>query len=451
MKVVVVGAGKVGETICQELYENTDIVLIDTNPRVIDNIFSMYDIQAVVGNGANVNVQNEAMVGESDIFLAVTNSDELNIVSCIIAKKLGAKYTIARVRNPEYHESVDFIMSSLGITGLINPEEESAAVLSEILKYPNSLSIESFANGKVNMVEVAIDEDNYLVDMTLKDFSSSFDGKLLVCIIERHDEVIIPTGNTVINSGDNIHVTGSMEDLHKFYNSLGKIDSQIKSTMIIGGGKLTYYLITKLLKRGMDIKLIEVNMERALEFANDFPEIIVINADGTDQEVLEEEGISEYDSCIALTGIDEENIMISLFAKYMNVKKCVAKVNRTSILKLLPQVGLDTIITPKRIIADKIVRFARSRLAAGESEMERLYKLADRKVEAMEFTAKENSEVIGIPLMDLNIKENTLVTIIHRNGDLIFPGGRDSVNVGDRVAIVTTQENIVTLDDIIKK
>lgn len=451
MNIVIVGGGKVGEIICQELYESTNIVLIDTDPRVIEDIFSQYDIQAVVGNGANVNVQNEAMVGESDIFLAVTNSDELNIIACIIAKKLGAKYTIARVRSPEYHDSVDFIKSSLEITGLINPEEESAKVISEILKYPTAISIETFANGMVKMVEVPIEENTYLDGIILKDFSASFDGKLLVCIVERGEEVIIPYGETQLEAGDSIHVTGSMEDLVKFYNSLGEDDSSINSALIVGAGRLSFYLTQRLLNRGLDVKVIEHDTDRAMKFANAFPGVIVINADGTDQDVLEEEGIAEYDSCIGLTGIDEENLMISVFAKHMKVKKSVAKVNRTSILKLLTEIGLDTIITPKRIIADKIIRFVKSSLATGNSGVERLYKLADRKVEAMEFSVSSESRIIGIPLMELDILENTLVTFIHRSGHLIFPSGNDVILVGDKVGIVTTHSGLVDLDDIIKK
>ncbi|MDO5718279.1 MAG: Trk system potassium transporter TrkA [Tissierellia bacterium] len=451
MKIVIVGGGKVGEAICQELSDTNDIILIDNDPEVIDSIFSQYDIQAVVGNGANVNVQTEATVEDAEVFLAVTNSDELNIISSIIARKLGAKYTIARVRNPEYHERVDFIKSSLGITSMINPEEESAAVISEILKYPTAQSIESFASGKVNMVQILIDEDAFLKDMTLRDFRESFDGRLLVCIVERGLDVFIPSGDTKLLEGDKIYVTGSMNDLDKFYRNFKEYNAPIESALIIGGGRISYYLIKKLIKRGISVKLIEVDREIATQMSNDFSDVIVINADGTDQEILEEEGISEFDACIALTGIDEENIINSVFAKHKNVKKCIAKVNRTGMLKILGEIGLDTIITPKRIIADKIVRFVRSLGATGDSAIEKLYKLADRRVEAMEFIASENSKTIGIKLVDLDLLDNTLVSFIMRNGDMIFPSGNDCIMPEDRVVIVTTHENIVELDDIMNK
>lgn len=451
MNIVIVGGGKVGETICQELSDIADIVLIDNNPKVIESIFSQYDIQAVVGNGANVNVQREAMVENADIFISVTNSDELNIIACIIAKKLGAKYTISRVRSPEYHDSVDFIKTSLGISGMINPEFESARIIDEILKYPTAQGIESFAGGKVNLVQISLEEGSFIENLTLKEFRESFNGKLLVAIVVRGNEVFIPTGNTKLLSGDTIHVTGSTKDLDKFYRSIRKYSSPVESALIIGAGRLSYYLVKKLVSEGVQVKLIEVNKDIATKFSQQFPEIAVINADGTDQDILEEEGISEYDACIALTGIDEENIMISLFAKHKNVKKCIAKVNRTSMLKLLNQVGLDTIITPKRIIADKIVRFVRSISATGESCVEKLYKVADRRAEVLEFIAAEPSKVIGVPLWELNTLENTLVVFIMRNGELIFPTGEDSILANDRVVVVTTQENITDLDDILIK
>ncbi|MDO5726150.1 MAG: Trk system potassium transporter TrkA [Tissierellia bacterium] len=449
MKIVIVGGGKVGETICGELSDSQDIVLIDNDPQVIENIFSQYDIQAVVGNGANVNVQMEATVADSDIFLAVTNSDELNIVSSIIAKKLGAKYTIARVRNPEYHMSVDFIKTSLGITSMINPEEESAEVISEILKFPTAQGIESFAGGEVNIVEITVEADSFIKDMTLRDFGESFQGRLLVCIVERGDDVFIPKGDTRIKENDKIYVTGNYEDLDRFYTSLRKYNEPVKSVLIVGGGRLAYYLTKKLLKRKVDVKIIEIDRQSAEELSREFPEIIVVSADGTDQDILEDEGISEYDACIALTGIDEENIIISIYAKHMNVKKAIAKVNRTSMLKILDHVGLDTIITPKGIIADKIIRFVRSISSTSDSAVQKLYKLADRRVEAMEFEAGKTFKGQNIRLAELNILDNTIIAIIFRDGELIFPGGNDKIMPKDRVVLVTTHKNIIDLDDIV--
>ncbi len=450
LKIVIIGGGKVGEAICRELGDSCDIVLVDTDPDVIEDIFNHYDIQAVVGNGGNVDILKEAGVEDSDVFLAVTSSDELNIISCIIAQKLGSKHTIARVRNPEYNMSVDFIKSSLGIDHMINPEEESADIISEILKFPTAQSIEVFANGKVNMVEVLVRKGAYLEGMNLIEFDKASHGKLIVCILERDNDVMIPSGDTVLMEGDIIHVTGSPEDLDKFYCKIRKFKSPIKSIMIVGGGRICHYLLRKLADRNMDIKVIEMDKEIAIEMSKDFPEAMIINADGTDQEILESEGISEYDCCIAMTGIDEENIIISLYAKYRNVKKCIAKVSRTSMLQALDQAGLDTIITPKRIIADKIVRFVRSIGASRKSEVEELYTLAQDRVEALQFKVSKSSELVGKPLQEIKIKKGTLVAFILRGDELIFPGGDDIILPDDRVAIVTTQENIGDLDDILE-
>ncbi len=451
MKIVIVGGGKVGNAICKELEEHCDIILIDNDPDVVEMLFSQYDIQAVVGNGSDVNIQKEATVEDADIFLAVTTSDELNMVSCIVAKELGVKHIIARVRNPEYRNSVDFIRDRLGITAMINPEEEAAKKIAQILQYPTAVSVETFAEEQVHMVSVLIEEDTFLKDITLKEFDDSFDGKLLICIVERDGEAFIPNGSTKILEDDIVHLTGSHEDLNKFYRNFREFNSPIDSALIIGGGKMGYYLLRELTNKKMEIKLIEVKAEITEFLSETFPEISVIHADGTDQDILDSEGISAYDSCIALTGIDEENIIISIFSKYRNVRKSIAKVNRTSMLKLIGHTELDTIITPQRIIADKIVRFVRSLNASGDTAVENLHTLADHKVEALEFIANENSKGIDIPLMELEIVDNTLVAFIFRNGELLFPSGKDAIHAGDRVVVVTTQKNVDELDDLLAK
>ncbi|MDO5689558.1 MAG: Trk system potassium transporter TrkA [Tissierellia bacterium] len=448
MRIVLVGGGKVGELLCHELAESCEVVLIDTNPKIVEHLFSQYDIQAIVGNGADVKVQEEANVSEADMFLAMTGSDELNIIASIIAKRIGAKYTIARVRAPEYHASIDFIRSSLGITAMLNPDEESAAEINELLSFPTAKSIETFVDGKVRIVETTIEDGTLLHGMTLREFRESFDGRLLVCIIERNGEVIVPTGNSVLYEGDRVHVTGSGQDLRRFYRTIKKDHAPIKSTIIIGGGRIAYYLLQKLTKRRMDIKLIEVNEAKAMEMSQQFSNIVVINSDGTSQDVLDGEGLSSYDSCIALTGIDEENVIISIYAKSQNVHKCISKVSRTSILRVLSQIGMDTIITPKRIITDKILRMVRSIGNSGGSGVERLYTLADDTVEAIEFLASEHSKILGISLTDLELHEGTLIAFIYRSGQSIFPSGRDSIQAGDRVIVVTTRPNVHDLDDI---
>lgn len=451
MKIVVIGGGKVGETICKELADSCDIIVIDNRPEVIENIHSQYDVQAIVGNGASVEVQQEASMSEADLALAVTNLDELNIMACIIAGRMGAKHTIARVRNPEYHKNVDFIKSSLGISAMINPEEESAKTISRILSLPLAHKIESFADNKVNMVELEIKENSILNNMTLKTFRESFTGNILICVVERGQDVFIPYGDTVLQKEDRIYVTGSLSDLEKLYGVINEFKAPIRSVLIIGGGRIGYYLIDKLLKKGFNIKVIENNRKMAEDLSLKFPQVVVINADGSDQGVLEEEGIAGFDSCVALTGIDEENIFISLFAKHKNVRKCITKVNRTAMLKILDHVDLDSVITPGSIIADDIVRYARSLSNGGKSPIEHLYKLADRSVEALEFKAPADAKVLGISLSELSTRDNTLVGLIVRDGEPILPSGDDAILADDTVVIVTTHQNISHLDDILVK
>lgn len=449
MKVVIVGGGKVGNAIIKELEELCDIILIDNDPEVIDMAFSQYDIQAVVGNGADVMIQREATVEDADVFIATTTFDELNMVSCIIAKQLGVKHTICRVRNPEYRQSVKFIQHQLGITAMLNPEEESAKAISQMLQYPTALSIDPFAGGKVHIVAVLVKESSFLVGMSLREFAESFEGKLLVCIIERGDSAFIPKGDTIIYENDIIHLTGSNEDLNLFYRKFKKGKNHIDSALIVGGGKMGFYLLYELSKLKMDIKVIEIDTKKANHLSEMFPDVSVIHADGTDQDILETEGIAAYDSCIAITGVDEENIIISIFASHMKVKKSIAKVNRTSMLKLLTHTGLDTVITPQRIVADQILRFVRSLSATGNNAVENLHILADHKVEALEFHMKGHCKAIGIPLQHLKLLDNTLIAFIFRDDHLIFPSGNDIIQKGDRIVLVTTHQNYDEFDDFV--
>ncbi|KXO16014.1 Trk system potassium transporter TrkA [Peptoniphilus sp. GNH] len=449
MKVVIVGGGKVGEALCIDLANSCDVVLIDKNQAVVENIFDQCDIQAVLGNGTDVNVQTEAGVKDADIFLAVSESDELNLVACIIAKKLGARHTMARVRNPQYSESVDFIKRSLEITTILNPEEEAAKTISRNLKFPTALNVESFAGGKLNIVELELEKESVINGLSLTEVGKNLGSPLLVCIIEREGKVFIPSGSCCLMAGDKIHVLGDNEALAKFYSMLGKSKKPISSAIMIGGGRVAYYLIKRLLQRKVDIKIIETDLERAKFLASSFPEITVINADGTDQDVLEEEGIGNYEACIALTGIDEENVILSVFAKHRGVNKSIAKVSRTSMLKILGHFGIDSIITPKSIVSDQIIRFVRSIIAADNSPVEKLYRLAGRRVEAMQFLAGDDLKILDTKLKDLKTKENTLIASIQRGRDLILPNGESKILPKDHVIVVTTQENIISLDDIL--
>lgn len=451
MKIVIVGAGKIGEILCRDLStEGNDITLIEQDAKILDRVLSVSDIMGIVGNGANREVLADAGVHSADIFIAVTTNDEINLISSVMAKKMGAKYTIARVRNPEYSEQMQFMKESLGIDIMLNPEAEAADFIRKNLEYPNALNVDSFAKNKVNLVEILVEENSYLDGLKLVDFKRNHFRNLLVCIVQRGPEVYVPTGNFVLKADDRIYVTGAHADLGEFYKSLGHSGERIKSVFIVGGGRITHYLADILLKKKMKLKIVELKEERAKELSETFENAEIINGNGIDLDLLEEENFSSYDACVSLTGIDEENIIISMFADKIGIKKTITKINSTSLLNVLDFVGLQSILTPKKIIADYIVKIVRSFAGAqGENNIQNLYRLADNRVEAIEFSVGEYSRVAGIPLKDLHIKENVLIPYIIREGKLIMPGGLDVIKPCDTVIIITTQQYLDDIDQII--
>lgn len=450
MNIVIAGGGKVGEALCSELSsEGNDIILIEKNSKRMDALINKYDITGIVGNGANYDLQMEASVPNCDIFIGVTPQDEINIMSAVIAKKLGAKHTIARVRNPEYTKHLGFVKDSLGITMMINPELESAKDIMKVIKYPTALSVESFAGNRVNLVELKIKQNSPLVDISLKDFKTRY-GNILVAIIQRGDEIIIPSGENYLREGDRIYVVSSLKEVNKFYKLMGDNRARMKSALIIGGGRITYYLINMLKDYKMDIKVIENNAKRAEELSEAFPGIMVVHGDGTDQEFLEEERIEGYDVFISLTGVDEENIITSLYASQQGVRKSITKVNRTLLLKIFGTMGLQTVITPKRVIANTILQFVRSLTNQSVSNVEALFRLADNQVEALQFKVKASSRVVNVPLESLPIKSRLLIAYIIRGKKLIVPGGQDIIKTDDHVIVITTEKNYDDIDDILK-
>ena len=451
MKIVIVGAGKIGEILCRDLStEGNDITLIEQDAKILDRVLSVSDIMGIVGNGANREVLADAGVHSADIFIAVTTNDEINLISSVMAKKMGAKYTIARVRNPEYSEQMQFMKESLGIDIMLNPEAEAADFIRKNLEYPNALNVDSFAKNKVNLVEILVEENSYLDGLKLVDFKRNHFRNLLVCIVQRGPEVYVPTGNFVLKADDRIYVTGAHADLGEFYKSLGHSGERIKSVFIVGGGRITHYLADILLKKKMKLKIVELKEERAKELSETFENAEIINGNGIDLDLLEEENFSSYDACVSLTGIDEENIIISMFADKIGIKKTITKINSTSLLNVLDFVGLQSILTPKKIIADYIVKIVRSFAGAqGENNIQNLYRLADNRVEAIEFSVGEYTRVAGIPLKDLHIKENVLIPYIIREGKLIMPGGLDVIKPCDTVIIITTQQYLDDIDQII--
>lgn len=451
MEIVIAGGGKVGSVLCAELSsEGNNVILIEKDARKLEALISKNDISGIVGNGAGYDIQMEAGVDDCDIFIAVTPQDEVNIMAAILAKKLGARYTIARVRNPEYSKHIDFVRESLGISLMINPEFEAARSMARIIKFPTVLSLQSFANNRVNLVELEIGRTSPLVDLSLNDFRTTY-GNILVCIVERGEETIIPSGDTTIKQGDHIYIIGTKKDVGRFYKKVGSEKKKIHSVLIIGGGRITYYLIRLLKDFKMNIKVIERNLEVAQNLSETFSEIEVINGDGTDQEFLEDQGIDDYDAFISLTGVDEENIITSLFASQKDISKIITKVNRTLLLKIFGTLGMESIITPKRVIANNIIQFVRSLINTSVSSVEALYRLADNEVEAIQFKVKAGSKVLNIPLETMQTKPNLLIGYIIRGPHLILPAGNDSIKVDDQVIVITKGKKMEDIDDILMK
>lgn len=450
MKIVIAGGGKVGSVLCTELSSETnDIILIEKNPKKLDDLISKNDISGIVGNGASYDIQLEAGVKTCDIFIAVTPQDEVNIMAAILAKKLGAKYTIARVRNPEYSYHLDFVRESLGINLMINPELEAAKNMVSIIKFPTILSLQSFARNKVDLIEVEVAANSILENQSLSNFRNVY-GDVLVCAIKRGEDTIIPSGIHTLQKGDHVYVIGNKRIVRKFYKIVSPDKSVIQSVMIIGGGRITYYLIDLLKGHKMDIKVIERRLDVAENLSDAFPDIEVILGDGTDQEVLENEGIENYQAFLSLTGVDEENIITSMFASQKKVKKVITKVNRELLLKIFNTLGVESIITPKRVIANIILRFVRSLSTSSVSDVEALYRIADNQAEAIQFKIKKNSKATNIPLIKLQTKSNLLIAYIVRDQKLIFPGGQDVVKENDRVIVITKDKTISNIDDILK-
>ena len=456
MKVVIVGGGKVGELLCAD-FSNIfkEVTIIDTNELRVEKLVETYDINGILGNGANYEVLTRADSAEADMFISVTASDEINMICCIAAKQMGAKYTIARIRNPEYSKTKEFLRESLGIDLMVNPEYEAAKQISHMLKYPTAIKVESFFGGKFNILEVIINSNSILNGVSLIDSKKIIDFPSLVCLVERQGEVFVPRGNYVFNVGDKVHITAANKNLKKFYKLLGNQDNmekKITSSLVIGGGKIAHYLVEFLQIANFYVKVIEIDKNKAISLSETFPDIDVIWADGSDRDTLIEEGIQTFDSCISLTGFDEENIIINLYADKLGIKKTVAKVNRASLKQIAEDIGQYSYITPKEIVGNIITKYTKSLQCSKHSDIENFYRIANNQAEVIEFKITNNSaKILGIKLKDLAINPNMLIAFIIRNNKQIFPNGDDEIKLDDNVVVVSYKHKIEHIDDIISR
>ncbi len=454
MKIIVVGGGKVGLTLAEHLsMENHEITLIDTNPDHVNAAMALADVQGIVGNGTSHSTQLAAGVESADLLIAVTNSDETSLLSCLIAKKAGNCQTIARVRNPEYYKDIAFIKEEFGLSMAINPEIEAAANIGRLIQVPSALDIESFAKGRINLIRIEIPEGSCLDGCKIKDIEPLLRLKLLICAVETENDVFIPNGDTQINKGDKISV---IVPLHEVRRVLEKIDVRVKplrSVMIAGGGNISYYLAAALLKAKMKVKILELDKKRCEELSTLLPEARIINGDASDRHLLQEEGIGETDAFVALTGIDEENILLSLYANKVSKAKLVTKISKISFEEVVRELPIGAIVCPKQITAQLIASHIRATQNSMGSNVETLYKIMDDRVEALEFkvsAAAVKDGLTGVPLSQLRLKPNLLVCAIVRDKKIITPHGKDTFEVGDNVIVVTTNIGLNDLRDILR-
>lgn len=448
MEIVISGLGSVGTTLMQELVdEGHNIVVIDINAQKIENAVNKFDVKGVIGNGASASVLKEAGVQHSDLFIGATNHDELNILCCIIAKKLGAKKTIARASKPEY---LDLFKNEgdLGLSLMVNPQYEAALEISRMLRFPSAIKVNEFSNGKVELVEFLVSEDSPLVGLPLKKLGSIFKEKVLICAAQRDDKAIIPTGDFVIQAGDRLFVTATMKHISLFFKHLGW-NRQAKDAIIVGGSTTAYYLCKELDKIGIHAKLIEKDPQKASIFSEDFKKINVILGDGTDQELLLEEGIATTDAFVALANMDEQNIIMSMFATSQDVPKVITKIDQLGYYDMLQKSGIYSAVSTKTSTTDRIIRFVRLIGNAQGSTVKRVFHIIDDTTEILEFEAKENFKRFDVPIQQLNLKKHLLVAGIIRKGELITPSGQDVIKLGDNVIIVTLEEGLDDLKDIL--
>lgn len=451
MQIIVVGCGNVGSTLTEQLSkEGHNIVVIDQKNDRLKQVTESCDVMGVLGNGASYSVQMEAGIETSDLLIAVTDSDELNLLCCLIAKKAGGCHTIARVRNPVYNREADFIKEELGLSMVINPELAAAAAIARLLKFPSAIEVDTFAKGRVELSKFKLQHDNILVDCTLKEISSRIHCDVLICAVERGEEVIIPDGNFTLREKDIISVVASPRNILQFFKKMGLATSRVKDAMIVGGGSTSYYLAKMLLAMGIHIKIIERDARRCDELCELLPQASIINGDGTDRSVLMEEGIERTQAFITMTNLDEENIMLSLFAKTVSKAKLVTRVHRIAYDELIGSLDVGSIIYPRYTTAENIVGYVRAMSNSLGSNVETLYRIIGNKAEALEFWIKEKSPVVGIPLQQLNLKPNILIACINHKGTIITPGGQDMIQVGDTVVVITTNTGLHDVRDILR-
>lgn len=450
MKIVIIGSGKVGSNLSQSLSkEGHDITIIDCNAEALQKIQNTQDVMCIVGNGADVDTLLEASVEKTGLLIATTHHDELNILCCLIAKRLGANKTISRVRTPIYYKQIDLIKDDLHLSMVINPEYTTANEILRVLLFSPAVKLEVLAKGRFELVEYKLTENSNITGKSLAEIYKHTKIKCLICTVERDNQIYIPSGDFVLQANDKINISASHKELEKFFKSLGSTKTKVKNVMIVGGGRICYYLTKQLIPLGIRVKIFEINLDKCKELAEKFPKATIIHGDGTDQELLMEEGLNEVDAFVSLTGIDEENIVMSLYAKNNSNAKVITKINRDSYHEITSQLGLDCVLAPKNLTVSSILSYVRS-LDNTNSNIEALYHIVGNKAEAIEFRIKNDIPcLVGIPLKDVVLKKNILIGGIIRKREPIIPNGNTCIQIGDTVIIICKDYHFSDITDIL--
>ena len=451
MNIAIVGLGKYGTLLTSHLAkENHDIIVIDTNPSIVEDVINQYDVKGFVGNGASYLTQEDAGIHKFDLLIATTSTDEVNILTCLVAKKLNIKQTIARIRNPEYALQAQTMQRELGISMTINPDLNTATEIFRSIKFPSALTVESFANGKVDLVEMKIESDSLLAGKTLQEINEKYGAKVLFSAVSRGEEVIIPSGNFELKVGDYVYITASSRETSNAFKKLKMLKNKAKTAIIIGGGKITYYLTQMLLEAGIAVKIIEKNKERCKSLAESFPKALVLHGEATNHNLLLSEGLNTADVLVAVTGQDETNIVVSTFAKEEGCKKVITKITNGSYDMILEKTGLECVVEPKELFANNVIRYVRGMKNSRGAEFKTLYRLVDNKVEAAEFFISDKAKYTSKPLKDLKMKKNVLLAAIRRKNKVIIPSGLDTIEPLDSIIIVSKDLEINDVGDILE-
>ncbi len=452
MKIIIIGCGKVGRTLAQQLSEEQhDIVMIDIQSQKLQEFSEDVDAMYLAGNGASISIQDEAGIRSADILIAVTGSDELNLLCCLIAKKVSKCHTIARVRNPIYSQEIGFIRERLGISMSLNPELATATEIARILRFPSAIQIDTFAKGRVELLKFKLKPEFHMNGLAVSELADRFKCDVLICGVQRENSVAIPRGDFVLQDNDVISIVAAPQNSAAFFKKIGLATHQVKNALIVGGGTLGFYLAQQLLYMKIKVRIVEKDKARCELLSELLPEASIINGDGTDKKLLLQSGLPSTEAFITLTNIDEENIFLSLFAKEQSSAKLVTKVNRIAFDSIIDKLDLGSVVYPKYITADYILQYVRAMQNSIGSNVETLYQILDNKAEALEFYIREKGPLVNVPLMDLPLKNDLLVCCINHRGRIIIPRGHDKIQVGDTVIIVTTRKGLQDINDILRK